>query len=76
MDAKMSFVGSLLQDVALPRMIPVRQNFAAPQLADVAAAVRAECRKPEIAARVRRGARVAVAAPPPRDKRRCWPASA
>ena len=29
----MSFVGSLLQDVALPRMIPVRQNFAAPQLA-------------------------------------------
>jgi hypothetical protein len=57
----MSIVDSLLQDIALPRMIRVRQNFAATTLPDVAAAVRAECCKPAIAARIRSGARVAVA---------------
>jgi len=57
----MSIVDSLLRDVTLPRMIRVRQNFAVTTCPDVAAAVRAECRKPEIAARIRSGARVAVA---------------
>ncbi|MDR3530256.1 MAG: lactate racemase domain-containing protein [Rhodopila sp.] len=57
----MSIVEGLLQDVALPRMIRVRQNFAVMTCPDVAAAVRAECRKPAIAGRIRPGARVAVA---------------
>jgi len=57
----MSIVEDLLEGVALPRMIPVRQNFATTTLPDAAAAVRAECRKPAIAARIRPGARVAVA---------------
>ena len=61
MENGMSIVEDLLRDIALPRMIPVRQNFAATALPDVAAAVRAECGKPEIAALVRPRARVAVA---------------
>jgi len=57
----MSIGDSLLRDVTLPRMIRVRQNFAVTTCPDVAAAVRAECRNPEIAVRIRSGARVAVA---------------
>ncbi len=58
----MGIVENLLRDVALPRMVRVHQNFPATALADVAAAVRAECRKPEIAAKVKPGARIAVTA--------------
>jgi hypothetical protein len=58
----MSFIDTLLQDVALPRMIRVRQNFQVTTCPDVAAAVRAECRRPEIAGRIKAGARVAVTA--------------
>ncbi len=61
MERQMGIVESLLQDVALPRMVRVRQNFPVTQIADVAATVRAECRKPEIASRVHQGARIAVA---------------
>ena len=57
----MSFVESLLRDVALPRMVRVRQVFADDALGDVAGALRAEMRAPVIAARIKEGARVAVA---------------
>jgi hypothetical protein len=57
----MSFIDTLLQDVTLPRMVCVRQKFAVTTCPDVAAAVRAECRRPEIAGLVHRGARIAVA---------------
>ncbi len=57
----MSFVESLLRDVALPRMVRVRQRFAGDALDDVAGALRAELRAPVIAERIKKGARVAVA---------------
>jgi uncharacterized protein (DUF362 family) len=56
----MGIVESLLQDVALPRMVRVRQLFADDALQDVAGALRSELRAPVIAERIRKGARVAV----------------
>jgi len=56
----MGIVTDLLTDIALPKMVRVRQRFSAPEVHDVAAAVREEIRRPEIAGRVRRGMRIAV----------------
>ncbi|MBA3845935.1 MAG: hypothetical protein H0X45_04750 [Planctomycetes bacterium] len=50
-----------LSDISLPPMHLVRQRFASSAIADVAAAVRAQFARPEIAGRIRRGQRVAVA---------------
>src|SRR4051812_27960568 len=50
-----------LSAIALPTMHHVRQDFPAPQVADVAAAVRAAVAVPEIAALLRPGLRVALA---------------
>ncbi|MBA3707684.1 MAG: hypothetical protein H0W83_02545 [Planctomycetes bacterium] len=50
-----------LSQVPLPRMTLVRQDFPAPVVADVAAAVARELDRPEIAASVRPSSRVAVA---------------
>lgn len=47
-------------DVALPRMARVRQAFDPSRLDDVAAAVRAEMRRPDVAALVAPGQRIAV----------------
>lgn len=47
-------------DVALPRMARVRQTFDPSRLDDVAAAVRAEMRRPDVAALVEPGQRIAV----------------
>ncbi len=57
----MGIIDNLLRDVALPRMVRVRQVFADKALADVAAALRAELQAPVIADRIRKGARIAVA---------------
>ncbi len=56
----MSVIDEMLRDVALPRMVRVRQIFEDNGLPDVAAAVRAEFAKPTIASRVRPGMTVAV----------------
>ena len=56
----MGIITDLLADIALPKMVRVRQRFAAPEVHDVAAAVREELRQPEIARRVKPGMRIAV----------------
>jgi Uncharacterized conserved protein len=54
-------ISELLQQVALPKMVRVRQNFSDDEIADVAGTVRKELRKPAIAGRVKSGMRIAVA---------------
>jgi hypothetical protein len=51
----------LVGDVALPRMAPVRQVFRDNALQDVEAALRNEIARPEIAATLKPGARIALA---------------
>ena len=47
-------------DVALPRMVDVRQNFDARRLSDIAGAVAHEFQRPEIRSRVKPGQAIAV----------------
>ena len=54
-------ITEILQDVALPRMVRVRQTFSASAIGDVAAALRSELCKPVIAHRIRKDMRIAVA---------------
>jgi hypothetical protein len=53
-------IAKVLDKVALPRMVPVRQVFKDDALPDVAAAVRAQIARPEIAGRIRKGMSIAV----------------
>ena len=57
----MGIVADILREVPLPRMARVRQNFPAEAVADVAAALRDELRRPAINGRLRPGMRIAVA---------------
>ncbi|MDR7868371.1 MAG: lactate racemase domain-containing protein [Sporomusaceae bacterium] len=57
----MDVVGELLKEVPLPRMVKVRQSFAAAPAVDVAAVLRRELAKPGIAGAVRPGMRIALA---------------
>ena len=56
----MGIITDLLSDIALPGMVRVKQKFVAPEVQDVAAAVREQLRRPEIASRVKPGMRIAV----------------
>ena len=56
----MGVIAQLLQDVALPRMVRIRQLFPGCALLDVAGALRAEFLKPAIARRLKKGMRIAV----------------
>jgi hypothetical protein len=56
----MSIVTDILSGIELPNMIRVKQNFAAPEIHDVATALRQELRRTEIASRVRPGMSIAV----------------
>jgi hypothetical protein len=56
----MGIITSLLQDVALPKMVRVRQIFPDAALEDVESAIRAEFQNPAISERVKKGARIAV----------------
>jgi hypothetical protein len=56
----MGVIENLLQDVALPRMAPVRQIFPDNAIADVEAELRAEFRQPAIEALVKPGASIAI----------------
>ena len=49
----MGIITDILAGIDLPNMIRVRQNFVAPETRDVAAALREEIRRPEIASRVK-----------------------
>jgi Lactate racemase N-terminal domain len=59
-ETRMSFIRDLLDGISLPKMVPVRQQFAAPEVPDVAAALREQLRRPEIVCRVKPGMRIAV----------------
>lgn len=56
----MAIIADLLRTVKLPRMIRVRQSFPAAEAGDIAAALRAELQRPDIAGRVNKGMRIAV----------------
>ena len=57
----MDIIQELLQGIPLPKMVKVRQTFPAPLVADVAETLRLELGKPEIAAKLTPGMRIAVA---------------
>ena len=57
----MGIIAELLQDIVLPKMIRVTQNFPNNAIQDIAGTVRTELRKPAITGRVKKGMRVAVA---------------
>lgn len=54
-------ISELLENIALPRMVRVRQQFPTTEIPDVASTLRDELRKPDITDRVKRGSKVAVA---------------
>jgi hypothetical protein len=56
----MSMVEQLLQNVPLPKMIPVKQNFPSITVDDVAAALRSGINKPEIVNKIKPGMSVAI----------------
>ncbi len=47
-------------DIALPRMVHVRQKFATPRIDDVAGAVAAQFQRPEVRAKIKPGMTIAV----------------
>lgn len=57
---KMPVIDELLRDVALPRMVRVRQIFPDDAILDVEAALRRTLRAPEVVSRVRPGMRIAI----------------
>lgn len=57
----MDIIKEILKDIPIPRMVKVRQNFHAPQLEDVAAAVRKTLNETNVMAKINEGDSVAVA---------------
>ncbi|MFM1655610.1 lactate racemase domain-containing protein [Brevibacillus sp. B_LB10_24] len=57
----MQIIAELLRDIRIPRMAKVRQHFDAPELPDVADAVRREVREAGVLSRIAPGNRVAIA---------------
>ncbi|GEN36345.1 MULTISPECIES: lactate racemase domain-containing protein [Aneurinibacillus] len=57
----MEIIEQLLRDIPLPRMVKIRQNFYAPELADTASAVRQAIRDADVLSRISAGDRVAIA---------------
>lgn len=57
----MNIIEQLLKDIPLPRMVKVRQNFHAPEIEDVAAAVQQAISDADVLPRIAAGDRVAVA---------------
>ena len=56
----MGIIADILAGIDLPYMVRVRQNFVAPEIHDVAAALRAELRRTEIASRVKPSMSIAI----------------
>ncbi|MDR3589214.1 MAG: lactate racemase domain-containing protein [Negativicutes bacterium] len=57
----MGIIQDLVQDIPLPRMVKVRQKFAAPEVADLVGTLRSELAKPDVGDRVKPGMRIAIA---------------
>lgn len=57
----MSVITTMLQDVALPKMVKIRQKFPATEIKDVAQTVRDQISRTEICSRVQPGMRIAIA---------------
>lgn len=57
----MSVVAEILKEVPLPKMVRIKQMFAASEVADVAGELRQQMRRTEIRARVKKDMRIAVA---------------
>ncbi|WCK53240.1 lactate racemase domain-containing protein [Aneurinibacillus sp. Ricciae_BoGa-3] len=57
----MGIIEELLQDIPLPRMVKVRQKFAAPEIDDVAGAVHQAIADAGVLSRIEAGDRVAIA---------------
>ncbi|PAE25713.1 lactate racemase domain-containing protein [Bacillus sp. 7894-2] len=57
----MDIIKEILKDIPIPRMVKVRQNFRAPQLEDVADAVRKTLNETNVMAKISEGDSVAVA---------------
>jgi hypothetical protein len=57
----MGIITELLHDIPLPRMVRVSQKFQARELHDISASLVAELRRPDIANRIKKGLRIAVA---------------
>lgn len=57
----MGIITELLQGIALPRLVRVRQKFPDDAVKDVAGTLREELHKPVIAGKVKKGMRIAVA---------------
>ncbi|MFD2368711.1 lactate racemase domain-containing protein [Brevibacillus sp. GCM10020057] len=57
----MQVIEQLLQGIELPRMVKVRQHFHAPELPDVAAAIRQAVAEADVLSRIAPGDRVAIA---------------
>lgn len=58
----MGSIHDMLKDVAIPRMVPVRQLFDSSHLEDVPTEVRRELNRPEVAAKIQPGMRIAITA--------------
>ena len=56
----MNVIHQLLQDVPIPQMVHIRQNFDATHLEDVAYAVKEQLSRPEIESRIAPGKRIAI----------------
>ncbi|MEW9670109.1 lactate racemase domain-containing protein [Ammoniphilus sp. 3BR4] len=57
----MTIIDELLREIPLPRMVPIRQNFHAPEIEDVAQAVHDAMRETDVLSRIAKGDRVAIA---------------
>ncbi len=57
----MDIIQELLQGIPLPRMVKIRQRFPAPQIENIAAALRQELDQPKISAKIRPGMSIAIA---------------
>ena len=54
-------MGQLLEDVAFPKIVKARQNFPSPEPIGIEREIARELSRPQIASRVQRGSRIAVA---------------
>lgn len=57
----MSIVEDLLREVPIPKMVKIRQNFHAPEIKDVPAAVHQAIAEADVLSRITPGDRVAIA---------------
>ena len=56
----MSFIKDFVRDVPVPRMVRIRQSFAAPEVADVAGTLIEQLAKPGVIDQVKPGMRIAI----------------